>query len=33
MTDTAATARGAGPGELRGCDLTDLDNFAQGFPR
>ena len=32
MTDAAATARGAGPVELGGFDLTDLDNFVDGFP-
>ena len=32
MTDAAATARAAGPSELQGFDLTDLDNFADGFP-
>jgi cytochrome P450 len=32
MNDTAATARAAGPTELQGFDLTDLDNFAHGFP-
>jgi len=32
MTETAATARAAGPDELHGFDLTDLDNFVHGFP-
>jgi cytochrome P450 len=32
MTAAAATARAAGPDELHGFDLTDLDNFAHGFP-
>ena len=32
MTDAAATTRGAGPIELDGVDLTDLDHFARGFP-
>jgi cytochrome P450 len=32
MTRAAATARAAGPRELDGFDLTDLDNFAHGFP-
>ena len=32
MIRAAATVRAAGPDELDGFDLTDLDNFAHGFP-